>query len=281
MYSSGDKQPFRLARRKVNCDAQYVDVQLRKTVIVVVGLAFEARIAVDTGAQVICGGDGRNLTALLARAITEDCRGFISFGVAGGLSSDLPAGTCVVGSEIQFGTFRFVADRNWSQNLLQAIPDAIYGKILGVSAPVAYSAAKRALFADTGAVAVDMETHIVASVAAANNLPFAAIRVITDPAERTLPQIALAAMRPNGTIDIAAMIHSVIKHPRELRALLQTTLDALAARATLRRIRQALGSVLDEADVKEPELNVTQDAMASPSTTAKYCPLVVNVGISK
>jgi adenosylhomocysteine nucleosidase len=45
-----------------------------------------------------------------------------------------------------------------------------------------------------------MESHIVASAAAANGLPFVAIRVIADPAERPLPQVALAAMRPNGTM---------------------------------------------------------------------------------
>jgi hypothetical protein len=72
----------------------------------------------------------------------------------------------------------------------------------------------------------------------------AAIRVITDPAVRALPGAAVAAMRPNGTTDIAAMIRSVIKHPQELPALLRTALDARAARATLMRGRQVLGPSL-------------------------------------
>lgn len=67
------------------------------------------------------------------------------------------------------------------------------------------------------------------------------MRVITDPAERTLPASAVAAMRPNGTTNIGAMIKAVLMRPREIPALFQTALDALAARATLVRGRRLLG----------------------------------------
>jgi hypothetical protein len=52
---------------------------------------------------------------------------------------------------------------------------------------------------------------------------------------------AVAAMRPNGTTNIGAMLRSVLKRPRELPALCQTALDARAARATLVRGRNLLG----------------------------------------
>jgi hopanoid-associated phosphorylase len=210
-------------------------------VIVVVGLAFEARIAAGNGLRVICSGDGRNLAALLADAIDDECRGLVSFGVAGGLAPQLQPGTCIVASAILSDSAVMMTDRDWSQRLLQAIPDAVHGKLLGVSAPIAQPEAKRSLYLKTGAVAVDMESHVVASVALQHRLPVAAIRVITDPAVRALPASALAAMRPNGTTDIAAMIRSVMKRPRDLPALLQTALDARAARATLMRGRQLLG----------------------------------------
>ena len=42
--------------------------------IVVVGMAFEARIAAGLGARVICSGDGRNLAPTLARAMAAGCR---------------------------------------------------------------------------------------------------------------------------------------------------------------------------------------------------------------
>jgi hypothetical protein len=86
-----------------------------------------------------------------------------------------------------------------------------------------------------------MESHVVATVGAAHGIPVAAMRVITDPAERTLPASAVAAMRPNGTTNIGAMIRAMLMRPREIPALLLTALDALAARATLVRGRRLLG----------------------------------------
>lgn len=218
--------------------------------IIVVGLAFEARIAAGPGVKVICSGDGRNLATALTTAIAEartlmnGCPGIISFGVAGGLSPQLQSGACVVGSAIMSGTNRMPTSHEWSQKLLQTIPDAVSGMLLGVSAPVANPADKRALYVKTGAIAVDMESHIVAAIGAAHGLPVAAVRVITDPAKRALPVSAVAAMRPNGTTNIGAMIRSVVMRPRELPALLQTALDARAARATLVRGRPLLGSAL-------------------------------------
>jgi adenosylhomocysteine nucleosidase len=48
-------------------------------------------------------------------------------------------------------------------------------------------------------------------------------------------------MRPDGTTSVTAMIRSLMKRPRELPALVQTALDARAARTTLLRGRQLLG----------------------------------------
>jgi adenosylhomocysteine nucleosidase len=194
--------------------------------IVVVGLAFEARIAAGPGIQVIRSGNGQGLAEALGRAIRSGCQGLISFGVAGGLAPGLHPGTCVVGSAILSAASRLPTDPSWSRKLLSTIPGAIYGPLYGVPAPIADPEAKQALHDRTGAVAVDMESHVVANVAATNSMPMVAIRVITDPAKRALPRSALAAMRPDGTTDIAAMIRSVIRRPQELPALLQTARGA-------------------------------------------------------
>jgi adenosylhomocysteine nucleosidase len=216
--------------------------ELPAGVIAVAGMAFEARIAARAGTHVVCVGNTQKLTNVLLSAIGKDCRGLISFGVAGGLSPALKAGTCIVGSAIHAGKTRFATDENWSWNLLRAIPGAIHGEIAGAPAPVARLEEKRALYFGTGALAVDMESHVVASVAAARRLPMAAVRVITDSAHYGLPQCALAAMRADGTIDIAAMIRSIMKAPGELPMLLRTARDALVGGMTLLRSRRLLGA---------------------------------------
>jgi adenosylhomocysteine nucleosidase len=223
----------------------------RGDLIAVVGLSFEARIAAGPGIRVICNsGAGEGLERSLTHAIRDGARGVVSFGVAGGLRPDLAPGTCIIGSAVVSETEhrprmnRISTHAEWAQNLLRAMPGAIYGALFGSRAPVAHTRTKAELYERTGAVAVDMESHIVGAVAAAHGLPMAAIRVVTDPAERALPPTALAAMRSDGTVDLVAMVRSLLRRPQDLPALMQIALDAKAARQTLLRGRALLGASL-------------------------------------
>jgi hopanoid-associated phosphorylase len=209
--------------------------------IVVVGMAFEARIAAGLGVPVICGGDGKNLAATLTRAMAAGCSGLISFGVAGGLAPQLQPGTCVIGSAILDNGERRDTDARWAQRLMRIIPGAVHGPIVGVGEPIAHAAAKRDLHQQTGAIAVDMESHVVARTAAEHGVPVAAIRVIVDPVRRTIPRSALAGARPDGTIDPLAVMRSLARNPRDLIGLVRMALDTRAARATLMRGGALLG----------------------------------------
>jgi hypothetical protein len=141
-------------------------------------------------------------------------------------------------------TVKLATDRDWSQALLQLIPDAVHGAIAGTATIVAHPETKRSLRMSTGALAVDNESHVVASVAAARRLPMAAVRIIIDPAARQLPAAALASVRANGTINPAALVHAIVKQPGELPMLLRTALDAWIGFLALLRCRQLLGSGL-------------------------------------
>lgn len=217
--------------------------------IVVVGMAFEARIVAGLGVRVICGGDGHNLAPALAHAMAAGCGGLISFGVAGGLSSDLRPGTCVIASHILDDETERPTDARWAQRLMRIMPDAVQGPIMGVRAPISQSSAKAALHRETGAIAVDMESHVVARFAARHDIPVAALRVVVDPVERTIPRSALAGTRPDGTIDPLGVVRSLLRYPRDLAGLVRMSLDARAARATLVRGSALLGPGLGLLDV--------------------------------
>jgi len=208
--------------------------------IVVVGLAFEARIAARTARKVVCGGAGRDLATEIHNAIDADCSGLLSFGVAGGLHPDLAPGTCIVASAIVDGNHKFSTDEDWSQRLLQALPRSKSGVLAGSAGPVATSSGKSALHRSTGAVAVDMESHVVARVAADRRLPVAALRVVCDPAARALPDMALQSVRPDGTADVFGLLRSIARRPHHVPALIRVALDARAARAALLQCREAL-----------------------------------------
>jgi len=209
--------------------------------IVVVGMAFEARIASSLGFPVICGGDGKNLESSLTRAMAAGCSGLISFGVAGGLAPDLRPGACVIGSAVIDEDEERPTDLRWSQRLARLIPGSVRGPIVGVRAPIADAEDKRRLHARTGAIAVDMESHVVARAAEQHGVPLAAIRVVIDPVSRTIPRSALAGSRPDGTVDAVAVMRSLVRFPRDLAGLMRMSLDARAARAALVRGRDLLG----------------------------------------
>jgi hopanoid-associated phosphorylase len=210
-------------------------------VIVVVGLAFEARIASGPGVRVICGGGRASLADELEAALDDDCRGLVSFGLAGGLLPALEPGAAVIATSIVGPKTTWPTNRRWSEALSRAVPHATTGDIAGVPSAVVDVAAKAALYHDTGAFTVDMESHAVAAVAARHGLPLAAVRVVTDPAHRAVPSSALAGMRSDGRTDVLAVIAALMKNPGELPGLLKTAGDAAAARKTLLRSREALG----------------------------------------
>jgi len=210
-----------------------------RSVIALVGLAFEARIAAGPGVLVVCRG--RETADLLRLAIDAGCRSIMSFGVAGGLSPDLIPGDCVVASSIIDYPVVRPTDPLWSRKLADMIPNARHGSIMGVNSVVSDPSDKRKLHAFTRAAAVDMESHLVARLADAHGLAFAAVRVIIDPAHRAVPPAALLAMAPGGSADVSAMLREILVRPSQVSPLMRLAADAIAARAALVRLRRALG----------------------------------------
>src|SRR3984957_1821391 len=137
-------------------------------VIAFVGMGFEAKIAAGPGVLVVCRDSRRDLPNVIASAVRQGYRGVISFGVAGGLASNLRTGDWVVASAVLDAQVPHVTDKIWSNSLIASIPGATYAPILGVDAPVAEAAMKRELHMTTGACAVDMESHVVVRLAAAH-----------------------------------------------------------------------------------------------------------------
>jgi hypothetical protein len=86
-------------------------------------------------------------------------------------------------------------------------------------------ASKAALRARTGAAAVDMESRIAAAFAEENDLPFAAVRVISDPASRALPRLAMDALKPDGQVDIWKVMRGIALNPMAIPALVSAGRD--------------------------------------------------------
>lgn len=239
-------------------------------VIAFVGMNFEARIAAGPGVLVFCRGLRRELAAAATNAARLGYRGIISFGVAGGLAANLRPGDWVVASAIVEHEATRPTDAVWSGRLRDAIKGCSYAPIIGSDVPIAEPETKRALHRTTGAAAVDMESHVVARVAAAHGLSFAALRVIVDPVDRAIPPAALVGMGSGPRADSRAVLRELMARPSQLAHLMRISMDAFIARAEMQRVRQLLGPHfgLTEVTWQElaqpmgPEENLTPSAVA-------------------
>src|SRR5580698_5430497 len=138
-----------------------------RPVLIVTGLIQEARIASGPGMTVICSSsDPQQLRALLTVFDPTTIRGVISFGVAGGLDPSLKSGDVVVATEVLAGDARWLAGLSLNDDLIASMGlgrrRIVRGRLAGVEQVIAARAGKAALHLETGAAAVDMESHIAA-----------------------------------------------------------------------------------------------------------------------
>jgi hopanoid-associated phosphorylase len=236
----------------------------RSHIIAFVGMAFEARIAAGPGVLVF-SRDCRDALAVAAEnAARQGYRGIISFGVAGGLDPGLRPGDWVIASAILQSQVAQPTDAAWSKNLLNTIGGAHYAPIVGVDLPVADPAEKRELHRTTGAAAVDMESHVVAELAAGHGLSFAALRVIVDPAERAIPRAALAGIGTGARADGVAVLRDLVSRPSQLPSLMRVSLDAFIAYSEMVRVRRLLGPRFGLAKLAPTDLIGAELAAATP-----------------
>ncbi len=259
--------------------------------LVACGLVREAQIIKRVGViPCVGGGQAAGLENTLEDIITAFASegyafsALLSCGVAGALDPALRAGDVVVG---ELHTQRFPGEgrgpvemsngaadsarlqppsllgpglrrgSNLVEWLARAVPGAHRGTIVGADSIIASVTEKTALYASTGAIAVDMESHIAARVAARHHLPFAIVRTISDSADHALPPAALVGMKPDGGVALGAILASLARNPAQLPGLIRTGRDAGAAFSALGRALGALEALgIGRLDLRELALDV-------------------------
>lgn len=216
-------------------------------VLAVTGLARERRMASGEGVEAVgAGGDPVRLRQLLEARDKPGCRAVISFGIAGGLDPDLRPGDVVVGTGVVTEAGRRPVDLDAAASLLgclAGLPNRVVSAdIAGVDAAVLAVEGKTALRVQTGASAVDMESHVAAAFAGRHGLPFAILRVVCDPAGQALPAFAANALTPDGEPDIRAVLGAVFLGRARIGDLIRLGRDSSTAFAVLGRCRALLGS---------------------------------------
>lgn len=189
----------------------------------VCALAVEEQAAVSAGAPVARVG-------LRAQLPPPEGR-LVSFGLAGALVPGLEPGTLL--------TARRVVDPEgatlWEGEAVP-VPGALTAVLCAAPGVVDDPAARRALADRTRAVAVDMETGVLARSGRLAGV----VRAISDTPARPVASLGHAA-RPDGRTDWAIVVRSFVTEP------LKSLRTALGARRALASLRVAAGSLGPEA----------------------------------
>ena len=245
----------------------------------------EARIAEAVGGVVAIagGGDGVWLEHRLDALAAAGAAGVMSFGLCGALADGLRVGDVVIGIDGDADWIEAVRATLSSEcGRRKCEPQASEGEGGDVSFELrplphpgaarlslsrsrgrgwvgavnsdgtlaASAAAKAALHTATGAIAVDMESHIAARVAARHGLPFGCLRVVSDTAADTLPPAFAVAMRRGGGTDVGAMLRSLATHPGQIPAFAHASANAVRALRRLELLGRLLGPRLGLPDLR-------------------------------
>jgi adenosylhomocysteine nucleosidase len=197
---------------------------------IVVGIKAEARLVAGTGCAVAIGGGTPVGARRMAQRLVDDgATALISFGLAGGLDPALAAGTLINPHAVLSQGRFFTCD----DGLRAALGGESIASLMAAEAVVVTAADKRRLWQESGAGAVDLESGVVAEIAAAAGIPFAVMRAICDPAERDVPRAAVEAVDAAGRIAPLKMAGILARHPIQILALIALGRDAARARRAL------------------------------------------------
>lgn len=218
---------------------------------IITGLAREADCIpwqdADPRLMVVCAAADPSRAAAAAAELAGPgrCRSLISFGIAGGLAPGLVSGALLVPEAVvtRQGE-RLAVDWDWRQRLIGGLrwPSPLAGQpLIGVDHPVESAADKRSLWRETGADAVDTESHAVARAAVAAGVPFLVVRAVADPSHRTLPSWLARTIASDGRPDSARVLTGLARRPWHLPRMAVLGLDFRRALATLRRVALRAG----------------------------------------
>ncbi len=203
-----------------------------------VGMVSEARLLEGSGVRVmIGGGQTPRLAPELDAALSAGAAGVLSFGLCGALAPALRVADLIIGTSVIFEGQSVVADDAWSARLTAGLPNARTGPLAAGDEMVPDVAGKARLYGATGALAVDMESHIVAALASRHGVPFAVLRAVSDTAAQSLPPAARVGLGPDGKPNLFAVLRALSVDPRQLPALIRTGRDSVAAHGALRRAK--------------------------------------------
>jgi adenosylhomocysteine nucleosidase len=189
----------------------------------------------------VSGGSGSRARAGAEQLRAAGVAGLVSFGFAIGLAPILRPGDVVVADRVVLPTGATIATAaSWRAELTQRLSSTTLSvrvaRIAGSDDPPLSASAKRQAFQTTFAAVMDTESHAVAEVAAAAELPLLVVRAVAEPAEAERPPIAFVATGTDGQIRSLAVVGHLARRPWEIAAAWRFSKNSRMALEALRQV---------------------------------------------
>jgi adenosylhomocysteine nucleosidase len=199
---------------------------------------------------IACSGAGpANAQSAARQLISQGATRLLSWGCAAGLDALVKPGDLVMPARlIDADNNEITVAPEWHRSCLQALQqipgeNAVRihtGAIVESRNLISSSNEKSQLHSRTKAVALDMESAAIATVARAHQIDFLALRAIADPATMDLPKAIGYSLNDQGNIRLNKLLFFLLRHPLELSGLIQLGLHFNKAKLTLKRVASQL-----------------------------------------
>jgi adenosylhomocysteine nucleosidase len=164
----------------------------------------------------------------------------LSWGCAAGLDPDIEPGTVVVPTAVLGPDGRKITvDQHLHSSLCKNLSGGVPIRTecsMSSDSPVVSRQQKAALYQRYAAVAVDMESAAIALAARSFDLPFAAVRVVLDPAGQALPEAVIQGMEDDGSFAMGRCLRCLLNRPADLLGMVSLAMHSWRARRSLQRL---------------------------------------------
>lgn len=200
---------------------------MQKRLGILVGMQMEAKFAayLQPAAIEASGATREGAEAALKRLLAADVDAILSFGLAAGLDPMIKAGSILLPHSIFMENRFHQADPALRLKLGAEDSKVRVGALYHSDTIITSVQEKQAIFRETGCIAADMESGLVAQLCQEKKLPFAVLRVVCDSAERELPPLVNMALTQNGTLAFTDMMKSLFTQPSQVKELVKVGMD--------------------------------------------------------
>ncbi len=189
---------------------------------------------------IILAGMGANNARLAAeKLIALGTKKLISWGCAGALAPHLKAGDLIIPKHLNTII--------WHNQLIKILDNNTFniyqGQLINTPDIISTHSEKKQYYQNTQAIAVDMESTTIATIARTHNLAFLCLRSIVDPANMSLPHAITYASGSKGKISLAKLLSYLCLHPTELLPLIKLARYFHSATRSLTQLSKQLPAI--------------------------------------